>query len=234
MRRILLLLVLGLLLSTTACGRRAAPAVHPTAARSTKSANAEVDARPWLEQLGHPQRRRRALEQLELLWGDALKAANGRWMSSGVRSLARQMARPLTDLYVRHFAELDAITRVRLILLLFRLRDERTQPAMVKALEQFARRPSGHPADEDILWACRSVAQLRLSSAAEPLLAAFERFRVHTPLGQVTYRALTEAMLAVCHKSWRPRLQRMLEPRITAAGSEADGKAWDAFRDHLY
>ena len=57
---------------------------------------------------------------------------------------------PLTKTYVDNYNDYDTKTRVALIKLLASFRDKRTEPALKKAFEEFAKKPSGSKDEADI------------------------------------------------------------------------------------
>ena len=188
----------------------------------------------WIDKLEEPNWRPRAVKRLEQFYEDAVTKANKNIDDPQVKALLDKTAVPLTNTYVNHYGDLDLKTRVSLIKLLSAFRDPRTEPAIKKAFQEFAKHPKSSKDEQDIKWAARAAKELKLASVAGPMMDAFEKMKTHTMLGGIVYRDLNEAMLAMPQASWAPRLQAMLEQKIKAPTSAKDANAVDEFRDQLF
>ena len=188
----------------------------------------------WVDKLEDPSWRPRAVKRLEQFFEDALTKANKNMDDPQVKALLDKVTVPLTNTYTNYYDDLDTKTRVSLIKLLSAFRDPRTEPAIKKAFEEFAKRPKSSKDEQDIKWAARATRELKLSSVSGPMLDAFEKMKTHTMLGGIVYRDLNEAMLAAPNKSWSGRLQKMLEREIKPPGSAKDTTAVESFRDELF
>jgi HEAT repeat protein len=188
----------------------------------------------WIDKLEEPSWRPRAVKRLEQFYEDAVTKANKNLDDPQVKALLDKTAVPLTNTYVNYYGDLDLRTRVSLIKLLSAFRDPRTEPAIKKAFEEFAKHPKSSQDEQDIKWAARAAKELKLASVGGPMLDTFEKMKTHTMLGGIVYRDLNEAMLAMPQASWAPRLQAMLQQRIKTPNSAKDANAVDEFRDQLF
>jgi hypothetical protein len=165
----------------------------------------------WVEKLDDNAWRVRAIKQLDQFYEDAVTRANQAGDSPEVKALAEKIVTPLTATYVAQYDNLDEKTRHRLIKLLASLRDPRTEPALTKALSEFAQKGRG---GEDLKWAARAVADMKLTNASDELLGAFLKLRADTEEGGAVYRDLNQAMLDVADKAWTKPLIEKLEPSL--------------------
>lgn len=162
----------------------------------------------WIEKLEDRAWRPRAIKRLEQFFEDAATKANKNMDAPEVKALVDKIATPLTETYVSAYADLDENVRVSLIKLIAALRDPRTEPALAKALDEFGKRGLG---GEDIKWAARAAADMKLESLSDEVLAAFFKLRADSKEGAGAYRDFNEAMLKMASKSWAPRLIETLE-----------------------
>jgi PBS lyase HEAT-like repeat-containing protein len=165
----------------------------------------------WVEKLDDNAWRVRAIKQLDQFYEDAVTRANQAGDSPEVKALAEKIVVPLTATYVAQYDNLDEKTRHRLIKLLASLRDPRTEPALTKALSEFAQKGRG---GEDLKWSARAVADMKLTNASDELLGAFLKLRADTEEGSAVYRDLNVAMLDVADKAWTKPLIEKLEPTL--------------------
>lgn len=188
----------------------------------------------WVDKLEDPAWRPRAIKRLEQFYEDAITKANKDQSAPEVQALLGKIVDPLTKVYVDNYSDLDTKTRVSLIKLLASFRDKRTEPALKKALEEFAKRPSTSKDDADLKWAARAAGDLKLDSLADPLVQAFLKMRTSTMLGGITYRDLNEAMVAIAAKSWTQPLITVLQAEIVRPEGPKDKDKIDPFRDQLF
>lgn len=215
-------------------------AVTTTVAVSTVLTGCKNENEPeyWVEKLEDAKWRPRAVKRLHQFLDDALAAANGDMKGDAVQNLLNKVIDPLTKSYVDNYGEYDTATRVELIKLLADFRDPRTEPALKKAFEEFAKRPRSTQDESDIKWAVRAYGALKLESLAPAVLAAFEKLEAHTQLGGVTYRDYSEAMVKAPSAQWSGTLIQMLgqpmtDPR-TAKTKEQARDMVDPFRDQSF
>jgi hypothetical protein len=141
----------------------------------------------WVEKLDDKAWRPRAIKRLEQFFEDAVTKANKNMDAPEVKALVDKIAVPLTQTYVTSYSDLDENVRVSLIKLIAAMRDPRTEPALTKALDEFGKRGLG---GEDIKWAARAAADMKLESVADEVLARLKRrmgtLRVGDPLDKNT------------------------------------------------
>lgn len=175
----------------------------------------------WVEKLEDPAWRVRAIKQLDQFYEDAVTRAGQAENSPEIKALVDKIATPLTTTYVEQYDNLDEKARHRLIKLLATMRDPRTEPALTKALGEFAQKGRG---GEDLKWAARAVADMKMSSAADEMIGAFTKLRADTEEGAAVYRDLNAAMLEMADKSWTPTLIERLEPALELPQSGEQNK----------
>jgi HEAT repeat protein len=207
-----------------------------TGALVTTTIGCKDESQPeyWVEKLEDPAWRPRAIKRLEQFFEDTVTKANKDMQNAEVQALLNKTAEPLTKSYVEKYSEYDGKTRVSLIKLLASFRDKRTEPALKKAFEEFAKKPTGSKDDADIKWAARAAADLKLESLGEPLVQAFMKMKTHTMLGGIAYRDMNEAMLAMPQKSWSEPLKGMLEAKIERPEGPKDKDKVDPYKDQLF
>jgi hypothetical protein len=188
----------------------------------------------WVDKLEDPSWRPRAIKRLEQFYEDTITKANKNTEAPEVQALLGKIVDPLTKTYVNNYAELDTKTRVSLIKLLASLRDKRTEPALKKAFEEFAKRPSTSKDDADIKWASRAASDLKLESLAGPMVEAFQKMKTSSMLGGITYRDLNDAMVSMPQQSWTGPLISMLEKEVTRPESAKDKDGIDKYRDQQF
>jgi HEAT repeat protein len=165
----------------------------------------------WVGKLDDNAWRVRAIKQLDQFYEDAVARADQAGDSPEVKVLVDKIVGPLTKIYVEQYDNLDEKARHRLIKLLASTRDPRAEPALTKALSEFAQKGRG---GEDLKWSARAVADMKLTNASDELLAAFLKLRADTEEGGAVYRDLNQAMLDVADKSWTKPLIEKLEPTL--------------------
>ncbi|HMJ15059.1 MAG TPA: hypothetical protein VK524_26780 [Polyangiaceae bacterium] len=189
----------------------------------------------WVDKLDDAAWRARAIQRLEQFFEDALTKSNKDPNTPEVQALLNKVVDPLTKAYVDNYAELDTKTRVSLIKVLASLRDKRTEPALKKAFDEFAKKPATQKDDADIKWAARAATDLKLPSLGDSLLQAFLKLKAHTMLGGIAYKDVNEAMVAMPQASWGGPLRTALEPVISAPTGKTDAaEKLDDYRDQLF
>ncbi len=188
----------------------------------------------WVDKLEDQPWRPRAIKRLEQFFEDAVTKANKDFESAEVKALLDKIVDPLTKTYLEHYDSMDTKTRVTLIKLLASFRDKRTEPALKKALEEFAKRPKSTKDEQDIKWAARAAIDLKLPSLGAPLLEVFQKLKASTMLGGSVYRDINEAMVAMPQQSWTGPLSKMLEAEISPPTGPNDKDKIDPYRDQLF
>lgn len=188
----------------------------------------------WVEKLQEPSWRARAVARLGQFYEDASSKANQKNDAPEVQALLNKIVDPLTKTYVDAYADLDSKTRVALIKLLASFRDKRTEPALKKAFEEFAKKPATSKDDADIKWAVRATGDLKLESVGDALLQAFLKLKASTMLGGIAYRDFNEAMMKMPQKSWAGPLISALDAEIVRPEGDKDKDKIDPYRDQLF
>jgi hypothetical protein len=187
----------------------------------------------WVEKLDDGAWRARAVTRLAQFYEDALTRKNNDLKAPEVQELINKLVEPLTKLYTEQYDNLDSKTRVALIKLLADFRDKRTEPALKKAFETFAKLPKTSRDETDIKWASRANEDLKLESLALPMLEAFAKLRTSSMLGGVAYRDMTEALIAQPpNKALVAPLIKMIEVQVTPP-NEKDKTSFDDWKDQI-
>jgi HEAT repeat protein len=187
----------------------------------------------WVDKLSEPSWRSRAVVRLQQFFEDAVTKTNKNMQSKEVQELVDKTVEPLTKTYIEAYADMDTKTRVALIKLIADFRDKRSEPALKKAFDEFAKQPKTGKDDADIKWAARANEDLKLPGLADPMLQAFLKMRTSTMLGGVVYKDLNEAMIAARDKSWVGPLTTKLEAPINPPTAK-DKEVADDFKDQLF
>ena len=187
----------------------------------------------WVEKLDEPAWRARAVKRLEQFFEDSV-TKNGDLKSEGVQTLIGKTVDPLTKTYVDGYVTLDDKTRVSLIKLLAAYKDKRIEPAVKKALDEFAKRPATSKDDQDLKWAAIAVEDLKLTSLSDSLLAAFLKLRASTMLGGVAIRDVQDAMRIAPTKSWVGPMIKLLDAEMVAPKTAKDKDLIDPYRDQQF
>lgn len=202
----------------------------------TTQVGCKDDSQPdyWVDKLPDSSWRPRAVKRLEQFFEDVVTRSNKDTSAPEVKALLDKIAEPLTKAYVTYYDDYDTKTRVSLIKLLASFKDPRTEPALKKALEEFAKHPKTDKDNADIKWAARAAGTLKLPSLGEPLLQAFMKLRASTMLGGVTYKDMNDAMADVHQQSWAGPLRTMMEADIILPKGGNDKDRIDPYRDQLF
>jgi HEAT repeat protein len=188
----------------------------------------------WVDKLSDSAWRPRAIKRLEQFFDDTTNKSGGKTDSPEVQALLNKIVEPLTKTYIDAYTEMDTKTRVALIKLLGSFRDKRTEPALKKALEEFAKKPAIQKDETDIKWAVRAAGDMKLMSLADAVLQAFLKLRASTMLGGVTYRDFNEGMVKMADKAWAGPLITQLDAPIERPQSDKDKDKIDPYRDQLF
>jgi HEAT repeat protein len=188
----------------------------------------------WTEKLNDGAWKARAVKRLEQFFEDAVTKNGNDIKAQGVQDVVNKTVEPLTKAYVDGYDQLDTKTRTSLIKLLASFRDKRTEPALKKAFEEFAKHPATAKDESDIKWAARAAADLKLESLNTPLVEAFAKMRTSTMLGGVVYKDLNAAMRDISAKSWTGPLIARLDAEMTRPKDNKDPSAFDAYKDQLF
>lgn len=212
-----------------------AAVVATTAVSSTLLVGCKDESQPeyWVEKLEDQKWRPRAIKRLEQFFEDTITKANKDTNNPEVKALLDKIAEPLTKTYVEHYDTLDTKTRVSLIKLLASFRDKRTEPALKKAFEEFAKKPATKKDEQDIKWAVRAAEDLKLPGLHDPMLQAFLKLQASTPLGSITYKDYLKSMLVNADKSWAGPLKSLLEKEVSQPDRK-DLEAQKAFLDQQF
>lgn len=194
------------------------------------------DSQPdyWVDKLADSAWRPRAIKRLEQFYEDVITRSNKDTASPEVKALLDKIAEPLTKAYVQYYEDYDVKTRVSLIKLLSSFKDPRTEPAIKKALDEFAKHPKTDKDNADVKWAARAAGMLKLPSLGDPLLQAFMKLRASTMLGGITYKDMNEAMSDMKQPSWSGPLRTMMEADIVLPKGAGDKDKIDPYRDQLF
>lgn len=207
-----------------------------TATLATTVMGCKDESQPdyWIEKLDDASWRPRAIKRLEQFFEDASTKAGGDNSKDEVQKLLTKIIEPLTKCYVDRYSELDTKTRVSLIKLLAAFKDKRTEPALKKAFDEYAKRPPSSKDDQDIKWAASAQASLKLPTLGDSLLQAFLKFQTHTMLGGVSYRDMNEAMIAAPQKNWAGPLATLLAAPMEIPKTNKEADKIDAYRDQQF
>ena len=186
----------------------------------------------WVEKLSDASWKARAVKRLEQFFEDAVTKNGNDVKAADVQELINKTVDPLTKAYIADYDGLDSKTRVSLIKLLAAYKDKRTEGAIKKAFEEFAKKPATAKDESDIKWAARAAGDLKLESVAVPMVEAFSKLRASTMLGGVTYKDFSESMLDMPSKAWVGPLITKLGAEITPPGK--DKTAIDPYKDELF
>jgi hypothetical protein len=213
-----------------------APQAAVTALVATTVVGCKDESQPeyWVEKLEDQAWRARAVKRLEQFFEDAVTRNDNDIKAQGVQDLINKTVEPLTNTYVQAYDQLDTKTRGSLIKLLSSYRDKRTEPALKKAFEEFAKRPATSKDEQDVKWAAMATSALKLDSLAEPMLQAFSKFRASTMLGGVAFKDFNKSMLDMPQKAWVGPLITKLEAEITRPKTDKDKDLIDSYRDQIF
>jgi HEAT repeat protein len=188
----------------------------------------------WVEKLDDTAWRARAVNRLAEMFEGVISRANKDTKAPAVQEFIGKTIDPLMKLYIEQYDLLDSKTRVSTIKLLADYRDKRTEPALKKAFEAFAKAPKTSRDETDIKWAAQAQEALKLDGLSMPLLEAFAKLRASSMLGGVSYRDVNEAMRAQpANKAWVDPLIKKLEAEIVPVNNK-DKSSFDEARDQVF
>ena len=213
-----------------------AAAVVTTGIVATTLVGCKDDSQPdyWVDKLADGSWRPRAIKRLEQFYEDVITRSNKDTASPEVKALLDKISVPLTKAYVDFYDDYDTKTRVSLIKLLSSFKDPRTEPAIKKAFDEFAKHPKTDKDNADVKWASRAAGALKIPALGEPLLQAFMKLRASTMLGGVTYKDMNEALSDVHQQSWAGPLRTMMDADIVLPKGGNDKDKIDPYRDQLF
>jgi hypothetical protein len=186
----------------------------------------------WVEKLSDASWKARAVKRLEQFFEDAVTKNGNDIKAAEVQELINKTVDPLTNTYVADYDGLDSKTRVSLIKLLASFRDKRTEKALKKAFEEFAKKPATAKDESDIKWAAKAAGDLKLESVAVPMVEAFAKLRASTMLGGVTYKDYSASMLDMPSKAWVGPLIARLQAEISPPTKDKSTVA--PYQDELF
>lgn len=223
-RRASLSLIRALLLA-------AAPPVLALSAVTLVACQDESDPEYWVGKLDDNAWRARAIKQLDQFYEDAVTRANQQQDSPELKALVEKIIVPLTNTYVTQYDNVDEKSRHRLIKLLATMRDPRTEPALTKAIGEFAEKGRG---GEDLKWAARAAADLKLSGTSDEMIGAYGKLRADSEEGGAVWRDMMQSMVVMADKSWTPRLIKALEPDMPLPQGEQSKEKISEFRNQQF
>ncbi len=187
----------------------------------------------WVEKLDDNAWRARAIKQLDQFYEDAVTRANQAGSSPELESLVGKIVVPMTNTYVAQYDNLDEKARHRLIKLLATMRDPRTEPALAKAIGEFAQKGRG---GEDLKWAARAAADMKLTSVADEMIGAYTKLRADTEEGGPVWRDMMASMVDMSDKSWVPTLVDKLDApmEVPGQGGEPSKEKVSEFRNQQF
>jgi HEAT repeat protein len=212
----------------------ALPAAVSVTALVTIGCKDESQPEYWVDKLNEPSWRARAVNRFEQFFEDALTRANKDLKAQEVQDLINKSVEPLTKAYVEGADQLDPKSRVTLIKLLSGYKDKRTEPALQKALTDFAKNPRTSKDDQDIKWAAIAISDMKLESSSGPMLEAFLKLRANTMLGGMVYKDYNAAMLSMPSKSWVGPLIQKLEAEVTRPQGKKNKDAIEDYMDQQF
>lgn len=220
--------VIATLLRTLVLGSALA-GITVGAASSLVACASENEPEYWIEKLDDKAWRPRAIERLSQFFEDAMTRGNKDFNNPDVKALLDKLVGPLTNIYVNEYANLDEKNRESLINILAGFKDQRTEPALKMAFEEFGKRGRG---GKEVKWAARAVRDMKLKGTAPAVFEAFKKTKPSTKEGAY-YRDLNEALLAVSDPSWAPTLLPMLEEDMPVM-KQGDPNSVNDYKDRLY
>jgi len=162
----------------------------------------ENDPATWVKRLDDPAQRAASIKRLGQFYEDALSKANNKKDDESVQKMLGVIVEPLTKTYVA--GGLDDKTRKDLIKELADMHDERTEPALAKALNDYELGKT----DEDVKFAAESVGVLAKEgkkldkSVVDGLWIAFTKYKPSVTNSIQGTQALHDAVLAVKDPSY--------------------------------
>lgn len=203
-----------------------------TAALATTVVGCKDESQPeyWVDKLSDRAWQANSVKRLEQFFEDTFTRSNKDVNSDDVKKLADKVVEPLTNLYVNNYGDLDEKTRESVIKLIASFRDKRGEPAFKKAFDEFAK--SGKGAD-DVRWAARAVADLKLDGPAESMGQAFDKMKA-AKVSSSVYIDFRESMLKHPSPTWAGLLKMKLEPEIVPPGDGKDPERLERFRNEQF
>lgn len=190
----------------------AASAAPAPPAAATPRERPELDSeRPeyWASHVGEPDRYEQLYPRLKAFFGDDNLGSD----ESAPKPDYARVVEPLTRSYVEHSSKLDSKQRGRLMALLWKTRDARSEPAVKLALSQYVEGRFNGEEPRDVRYALRLAYGFKLESCRGLLLRVFLKYRQSEPLDRGLHSTLPLALLDLADASWLPALsQKLAEP----------------------
>lgn len=211
----------------------AAPAVTVSIAASAVLSGCKDESQPdyWVDKLSDRAWQSNAVKRLEQFFEDTFTRANKDLNAPDMKALADKVVEPLTKTYTDNYSDLDDKTRQDLIKLVASFRDKRTEPALKKAFQEFAKSGKGA---EDVKWAARAAGDMKVDGLAEPMGQAFDKLKASSKEGGNVYRDLNEAMVKHPSPAWSGLLKLKLQPEITPPGDGKNPELLERYRNELF
>ncbi len=187
----------------------------------------------WIEKADDPAYQAKSIKRLEQFFEDTYGRSNSDLASPDVQALVNKLVEPLCKIYIDSYDTLATKTRVDLIHLIAAFRDKRTEGALKKAFEEFAKKPRYDRDDADIKWAVNAAAEMKLTSLNGPMIAAFDKLRASSQLGGISYQDFNKAMVILHDKSWTGLLSQKLEADMPKPKKD-DKESFNGARDQLF
>jgi HEAT repeat protein len=203
-----------------------------TVAVATSVVGCKDESQPdyWVDKLQERAWQANAVKRLEQFFEDTYTRANKDLASDEMKKLADKIIEPLTKLYVDNYSDLDDKTRESVIKLIASFRDKRGEPALKKAFEEFAAKGKG----EDVKWAARAAADLKLEGIQDSMLKAYDKLKAATKDGMAVYRDLNEAMVRFPSAAWAGTLTAKLDGEIVRPADAKSPEMVDKFKNELF
>ncbi|HEX4473461.1 MAG TPA: HEAT repeat domain-containing protein [Polyangiaceae bacterium] len=184
----------------------------------------------WVDKLKDPAWQSNAVKRLEQFFEDTFTRSNKDLTSPDVKALADKVIDPATALYVGSYDDLDDKTRESLVKLIAAFRDKRGEPALKKSFDEFAKTGKG---GEDVRWASRAQAEMKLDSLNDSIGNAFAQLKA-SRVGASVYLDLKEAMVTHPSPAWSAMLKSKLDADIVPPGDGKDPTVLERFRNEQY
>jgi hypothetical protein len=158
----------------------------------------------YVKRLSDPGHRPAAAGRLIQFFEDAMTRDNKDRNGPTVKPLLDKIVEPMTQACVG--GDLDEKTNSKIIKFLSDARDPRGEGCLVKALKDY----KVDSTEEDIRWAVRAVAAMKLKGAAGPLYEVFAKMRPSKPKASGIYLDVNSAIIELADPSWESQMIAML------------------------
>ncbi|MFT3767272.1 MAG: hypothetical protein QM820_17375 [Minicystis sp.] len=181
----------------------------------------ENDPATWVKRLDDPATRVQAVSRLVQFYEDKMTKDKGDRNGPEVKPLLATIIEPMTQRCVA--GEMDERTTSKLVKFLADTRDPKAEACFIKVLKEY--KPDS--TEDDLRAVARAVGQMKLKSAAGPLMEAFSKLRASKPKAQTTYRDVYDAMVSLSDPSWEAQL-------VTMLGHAIDEKDKNSATDEMF